>query len=184
MKRITCLTLLILSFAFLTGLYFFVSPLPAQQQVMVKEVAPFVYCCLHHKGPFTDIQNIIGKMWQAMQSQGIFPMGAMIGVYYNSPGEVKASELEWEIGFPISVQNRVLAPLEKKRWEYKSVASSLHIGPYEETGRTIDKILKWMEEHNFSPTGPILERYLDQNPSKVRPEELRTEIWIPCKITK
>ena len=29
--------------------------------------------------------------------------------------------------------------------------------------------------------GPILERYLDEKPETVKPEELRTEVWVPCK---
>lgn len=152
--------------------------------VSVKEILPFTYCCIHHKGPFTDIEKVIGTLIEAMRNQNIFPTGPMIGIYYNTPEEVNPEELEWDIGFPITPQNRVQAPLEKKQWSFTTVASALHTGPYEKTAESLPKIFEWMQKNNYIPLGPVVERYLDQNPSQIKPEELRTEIWIPCKKTK
>lgn len=184
MKKTVPLTLFFLIFSSLSLLITNKGKTSETEPVTIKEVAPFTYCCLHQKGPFTDIQSVIARMWQAMQSQAIFPMGPMIGIYYNAPDTVKPDELEWEVGFPISSQNRVLAPLEKKQWSYTPVASALHRGPYQETGSTFNKIFKWLKEHNYAPAGPVMERYLDQDPAQVKPAELRTEIWIPCKKMK
>jgi effector-binding domain-containing protein len=36
-----------------------------------------------------------------------------------------------------------------------------------------------MKTGGYVADGPLLERYLN-NPMQVKPEELRTEIWIPC----
>lgn len=152
--------------------------------VSVKESTPFIYCCIHHKGPFTDIEKVIGRLMQAMRNQNIFPTGPMIGIYYNSPLEVKPEELEWEIGFPVTPQNLVQPPLEKKQWSFTLVASALHTGPYEKADQTFTKILEWMQKNNYIPAGPSMERYLDQDPSLIKPEELKTEIWIPCKKAK
>jgi len=122
---------------------------------------------------------------QATQSQNIFPAGAMIGVYYNSPEEVKPEELEWEMGFPISAQVNVPAPLEKKQWTFTAVVSAVHKGAYEETGKTIAKMLEWMQEKGLVQAGPLLERYLTMPTPETKPEDLRSEIWIPYqKIQK
>jgi effector-binding domain-containing protein len=55
------------------------------------------------------------------------------------------------------------------------------MGSYETTGETIRKIMDWMEANRYSQAGPILERYLDMNPSEIKPEDLRTEILVPIK---
>lgn len=155
---------------------------PDTAAVSIKKISPFAYCCIPHKGPFTEIENVIKMLMGTSQSQRIYPAGPLIGIYYNSPDEVKPEELQWEIGFPITPQAVPLEPLEKKQWNFTLVATALHTGPYEKTGETILKILEWMKASHYVPAGPVLERYLDMTPSSVPPEKLRTEIWIPCKI--
>jgi effector-binding domain-containing protein len=41
--------------------------------------------------------------------------------------------------------------------------------------------MAWLDAQGYEATGPVLERYLDQNPMAVKPESLRTEIWVPCR---
>jgi hypothetical protein len=91
---------------------------PEKEFVKVKEISSFSYCCIPHKGPFTEIEGIIGQLMQAIQEQKIAPAGTMIGVYYNNPEMVKPEELVWEVGFPVSPQTEVKAPLEKKQWKF------------------------------------------------------------------
>ena len=150
-------------------------------EVKVTDVSPFSYVCVAHKGPFTEIENVIGKLMQAAQSQNLFPAGAIIGIYYNSPDEVRPEELEWEIGFPVSAQANALKPLEKKQWKYSPVATAMHKGAYEETGQTISKILEWMQANGYVQAGPVMEKYLTMPTPDTRPEDMRSEIWVPCK---
>lgn len=155
---------------------------PEKKSISLKEVSPFSYCCIHHKGPFTEIEAVIMQLMKVIQEQNIPPAGAMIGIYYNSPDEVtKAEDLEWEVGFPVSPHVAVQAPLEKKQWEFTPVASAIHTGPYEESGQTVNKVLKWIQNNKLIPTGPVLERYLTMPPPDTKPEDLRAEIWVPCR---
>jgi effector-binding domain-containing protein len=158
---------------------------PARSQelaVTVKDIEPFPYCAIAHKGPYSDIGAVIGQLIGAMQAQALFPQvrGVMIGVYYNSPGDTKPADLSWEVGFVVSAQAAPQPPLLKKVWEHKTVAVAMHVGPYDKTGAAIEKITAWLAAHGYKAGGPILERYFDQNPMAVKPEDLRTEIWIPC----
>jgi effector-binding domain-containing protein len=148
----------------------------------IKDVPSFAYCCIVHKGPLTDMTSVIGQLMQEMQGQNLFPtiQGPMIGVYYNSPGEVQPGELSWEVGFIVTPQATSLAPLYKKVWEYPTVAATVHVGPYAEVGETIGRLLDRIKEQGYTVTGPVLERYLN-NPMQVKPEELQTEIWIPVE---
>jgi effector-binding domain-containing protein len=149
--------------------------------VSVKEVSPFSYCCIPHKGPFTEIKGIIGQLMKAIQEQKIAPAGPMIGVYHNSPEMVKPEELMWEMGFPVSAQTEVKPPLEKKEWKFTLVCSAVHKGPYEETGKTISKMFEWMQANKLKPEGPVLERYLTMPTPDTKPEDLKTEVWHACK---
>ncbi len=150
-------------------------------KVTIQQVEPFPYVCLPASGGFEKIEDIIGQMWQSMQEQNIFPMGGMIGVFHSDPSKVEAKDLKWEVGFPVSEQTSPLEPLEKKQWVFPTVASAMHVGPYDKTGETLTKMYEWIEANGYEAAGPILERYTDMDPAKVDPNALQTEIWIPVK---
>ena len=152
-----------------------------QSAIELKEVTPFIYCSIRHKGPYSDIETIIRQLMMASRNQNIFPAGPLIGVYYNTPDQVKPANLEWEIGFPITPQVLPQPPLEKKQWNFTLVVSTVHVGPYEKTGETIAKMQEWMKANNLAPSGPLLERYLTMPTPETKPENLKTEIWIPCQ---
>jgi len=180
MKKIRTVLFLLLVFSSLL-LILSLQEGTAEEEISVKEVTPFTYVCLAHQGPFADMPDVIGRMWQHTRQQNIFPsLGPTIGVYYSTPDLVQPTELEWEIGFPITPQILVQAPLEKKQWSFTSVISTVHMGPPETVGETYTKIKEWMENNNYLHAGPILERYW-ADPSQVRPEAQRTEIWVPFK---
>lgn len=154
---------------------------PEKKFASVKEVSPFSYCSIAHKGPYTEFEGVIRKLTHAIQEQKIAPAGALFGIFHNSPYEVKPEELEWEMGFPVSPQVEVQAPLEKKQWKFTLVVSAIHEGPYEETGKTLFKMFEWMLANKLEPVGPVLERYLNLPTPDTKPEDLRTEIWIHSK---
>jgi hypothetical protein len=89
--------------------------------------------------------------------------------------------LTWEIGFPVAAGTTVRSPLRKKDWPSATVARVVHTGPYEDSVRAIASLLDWMEREGFVAVGSILERYLDPDPGRIAPPEIRTEIWIPCR---
>jgi len=151
---------------------------PEKKFASVKEVSPFSYCCIPHKGPLTEIEGVIMELMKAVQEQKISPAGPLIGVYYNSPYDVKPEELKWEMGFPVSAQVEVQAPLEKKEWKFTLVVSAIHKGPYEETGKTYYKMFEWMQANKLMPARPVMERFLNMPTPDTKPEDLRTEIWI------
>lgn len=152
-----------------------------ETDVEIRTVQPFAYCCIHHVGPFTEIENVINQLFPVMQSQNISPGGAMIGVHYSDPQEVAPENMEWEVGFPCSAQVSPLKPLEKKVWSFEQVASAIHTGPYEKIGETYIKIFEWMEANGYEPAGPVLEKYLNMPSPDVDPETLRAEIWVPVQ---
>jgi effector-binding domain-containing protein len=85
------------------------------------------------------------------------------------------------MGFPVSSQVEVKAPLEKKEWKSTLVVSAVHKGAYEETGKTISKMWEWMQANKLMLAGPVMERFLTMATPDTKPEDLRAEIWIPCQ---
>lgn len=154
---------------------------PEQDSFSIEDITPFSYVCISHKGPFSDMEKVIGMLLSSMQSQNIRMTGTMFGVYYNSPQTVRPEELIWEVGFPVDPEAIPQRPLEKKLWNFTNVLVGLHIGPYGEKSQTIDRMREWMRVNNYVSDGPVLEKFLDMDPSKLLPEGLRTEIWIPCR---
>ncbi|MBC7362949.1 MAG: GyrI-like domain-containing protein [Candidatus Aminicenantes bacterium] len=154
---------------------------PPPGQVEIRTVEPFAYCCLSREGSFSELEAVIGELMQNMQIQNILPAGPMVGIYYGDPELTDPEKMRWEIGFPISEQIQVLAPLEKKVWSYNTVAVGVHLGPYDKVGETILKMQEWLEANGYDQSGPILERYLDPDPARVSASGLKTEIWIACR---
>jgi effector-binding domain-containing protein len=155
--------------------------LPAPGQVEIREVEPFVYCSLSREGSFSEIESAIAELMRYMQLQNVFPTGPMIGIFHGDPTLSDPNKIQWEIGFPVDQQAFVQAPLQKKQWTFTTVAVGVHEGPYEKTGETILKMREWLENNGYVQNGPVLERYLDSDPSKTTPDHLKTEIWLPCK---
>jgi AraC family transcriptional regulator len=147
----------------------------------LKDVEPFAYCAIAHKGPLSDMSSVIGQLIQEMQNQNLFSAirGPMVGIYPQDPTQTDPAELSWEVGFIVTAQAEPRAPLIKKVWDRPTVAAIVHIGPYGKIGETIGRLVAWMKAGGNVADGPLLERYLN-NPMQVKPEELRTEIWIPC----
>ena len=53
-----------------------------------------------------------------------------------------------------------------------------HKGPYEKSAVTYKRLFAWIAENHKRVTGPTREVYLN-DPAKVTPEELLTEIYAP-----
>ncbi len=161
------------------------SAAPSQSvPVKIETMEPFAYFCLPGKGPFTDMRDVIARLLQEAKQQNAFPSGPLMAVYYNNPSEVSPEGLVWEVGFPVTPQALIQAPLELKEWKYTQVAVGLHKGSYESTGETIGKMLEWIEANGYVRSGPIAERYLDMDLDELKPGDLKTEIWIPVKSSR
>jgi len=158
-------------------------------EVELKEIEPFVYVSLSHKGPLSAIEDVIANLIMTIQSLGVNPQGPMIGIFHTVPGpdDPADMELEWEVGFPIGEQAYIRAreeiktKLERKVWQHGLVASAMYSGPYQEMGEAITDIFQWMEREGYDKAGPVLTTFLEAGTPDAPPSELKGEIWIPCK---
>jgi effector-binding domain-containing protein len=158
-------------------------------EVELKKIESFVYASLHHKGPLSDIEDVIADLITTLQSLNVYPQGPMIGIFHTVPGPDDPAdlEMEWEVGFPIAEQTYIQAregiktKLERKVWEHTLVASAMYSGPYQEMGEAITDIFEWMDSEGYDKAGPVLATFLETGTPDAPPSELKGEIWIPCK---
>lgn len=150
-------------------------------EVVLKPVEPFVYFSLKQKGSFEIIDTIINRLIETARSQNVYPAGPLLTLFHGDLTSIDPENMEWEVGFPVTPQALVQAPLERKIWDYTLVVSCIHAGPYEKIGETIQKMLDWMNANDYVQVGPLVEKSIEADPTKLRPENLYVELWIPCK---
>jgi len=149
------------------------------QEIQIKEIAPFSYAYLECIGSYQQIPGKIGTFMGEFFKQKLWPAGQFFGLYLNSPQQVKEEELKWQVGFPVAKDATVAAPLKKGEFPHTRIAVYLYVGPYENVGSAYGRIVQYIDTSGYKVSGPIMEKYLDQNPQAVKPADLRTEINIP-----
>jgi len=145
--------------------------------IQQKTIEPFYFVALKHTGPYEDHQKVITEFIGLFQQLNQEPTGPMMGIYYNDPSQVPAEKLQWAIAFPVKDSIMVKEPLICGKWTNRQIISYLYVGPYEETGKAYQLMDEYLAKENLVQSGPVIERFLDPDPSKVAPDSLRTEIW-------
>ncbi len=151
------------------------------QEIVIQDTTPFTYAYLECKGSYEQIPAKIGEFMPEFFKQNLMPAGNFFGMYLNAPGQVKEEELLWRLGFPVAADSAVAAPLQKGECQATKIAVFLYVGPYEKVGDAYGKISAFIEQNGYKPAGPTMEKYLDMDPSAVKPEELKTEINLPVE---
>jgi effector-binding domain-containing protein len=158
-------------------------------EVVLKEIEPFAYVSLRHKGPLSAIPDVINDLISTAQARYVSPRGALIGIFHTilGPDDPEDKEMEWEVGFPIGEQSYSQAgegtetKLELREWKHRLVASATYSGPYQDMGETITDIFQWMEAEGYDKAGPVLATFMETGTPDAPPPDIKGEIWIPCK---
>lgn len=83
-----------------------------------------------------------------------------------------------EVGFPVNGTAQASADIRELALPEATVASVLHVGPYEELGATYEALMSWLATEKKTIAGPFREFYLN-DPAVVPESELKTEIQVP-----
>jgi effector-binding domain-containing protein len=101
-------------------------------------------------------------------------------LYYNSPAQVKAEELKWDVCVPLHPLEKVAPPLKKGEYKYPLVAELMYKGPYDSVSSAYPALMQFIARNGCTVSGPICETYLD-DPGSVKAEECRTLIVVPVQ---
>lgn len=153
-------------------------------EVTVKKTEPRTAAFIAMKGPYAQIAETFPWLYDWLREKGYDPAGPPYGVYFNSPEQVPAEELLWEIHCPIGGDVAPIGPDERglgvKRVEGAEVAATMHKGPYHQVGSTYGALVGWIMENGYEIVGPPEELYLT-DPAYTPAEELLTEVRFPVR---
>jgi len=154
------------------------------EAIRVIDIDPFTYCAVEMTGSYDQHEAGFNKLFEQAGQQGL-PMGeSPIGIYLSDPNQTQEEELKWELGFVIPDSIEVKEPLMQKKWEFNQVASRMYEGVFgaEEMGQVYGEIYAWIAKNEYTPAGPLLEKYLSQPEQNAEGEWIgQIEIWIPVE---
>ena len=149
--------------------------------VEIKEMPELRVGSVHHVGPYNQIPEAFGRLNAIAQRAGLFrsPGAAMIAIYYDDPETTPQEQLRSDAA--IAVPNDATLPdgLDDQRIAGGRYARTEHVGPYEKLGDTWARFLgEWLPASgNRIGSGSMYEIYRN-DPTKVKPSELKTDLYI------
>jgi effector-binding domain-containing protein len=120
--------------------------------------------------------QLFGEIMGAVQPTGVAQAGMPFARYH----EMKSDEVDVECGIPLSAAIETSGRVVATELSGGRVATVTHVGPYDQLGTTWQSIMGWVKSEGLTQTGAPWEEYVD-DPTKVDPSQLRTEIYVPVQ---
>lgn len=136
---------------------------------------------ISYKGSYEEVPVLLGEVVGFIMAKGLQMMGAPFGVYFNSPHEVPAEELMYEIGIPFAGEAEEEGRVKIKTEPEKLVLSTVYKGPYSECGIAIGALTEYAYKNGYEVVGPPIETYIS-DPNETPQADLETEMAFP--VTK
>lgn len=128
------------------------------------------------------------KAWEVLLNFAFMPQNKKLitdrlmrfGIGHDNPNVTEPSKLRCDAC--ISWNDKSVKPtgeVQSKSIEGGKYAKFLHVGAYENLKSTYDMVTDWIVESGISLRDkPLFEKYLDVDPREVKPQDLRTEIYV------
>ncbi|NOY65257.1 MAG: AraC family transcriptional regulator [Nitrospirae bacterium] len=107
----------------------------------------------------------------------------MIGISYDSPEITSEDRLRYDACITMNEDIKPEGEIGVQTIPGGRYAVFLHRGPYEKFNETYGAIFSvWLPQSKESlRDAPVFEVYLNRDPRRTKPENLRTEIWVPVE---
>lgn len=122
--------------------------------------------------------NTVGK-----EDKIITPESKFIGISYDNPKMTPEEKLRYGACITVNKEVKTSGEVVSNVISGGKYALFLHKGAYENLEGTYNKIFtEWMPKSGYKFRGaPPFEQYLNRDPRKTKPENLKTEIYIPIE---
>jgi len=150
--------------------------------VVIKNVTPQLVVGMRKRGTYAQIRPMLAGVRKYIEVHGAQIVGPPAFICHETPKDVVRANLlhnaDVEVVIPVSA--RIPGNEEITCYELSggSMAVVTHKGPYEKSASTYKRLFAWIAENHKKVAGPTWEVYLN-DPQKVAPEELLTEICAP-----
>jgi effector-binding domain-containing protein len=142
--------------------------LPAQPIVSIRE-----------RRPTEEIGALLGRsfgdLFRRLALLGAAPMGPPFVIYH----EFAADGIDAEVCVPVGSLVAASGHIQARTLPEMTVASTLHVGPYEECDAAYAALNEWISRTGHEAAGPLLERYLNGPGDVTSPAEYRTQVEVP-----
>ena len=150
-------------------------------KVTIEEMPALRVATVSHRGPYNRIAEAFQRLGGIAGSAGLLrDETMMLAIYYDDPETTPADELRSDAGLTVSDGAQLPAEVIEKRLPAGRYARSTHVGPYSTLGDAWARMMgEWLPNSGHRVgSSPSYEVYRN-NPSNARPEELRTDLYIP-----
>lgn len=150
----------------------------------IRAIDPMPVLFVRRTGPYYQAAGeAFGVLCQFAGPRGLLgPSTRMIGISHDDPHVTDESKFRYDACVSIDREVKTEGEVGLKTIAGGRYAVFLHAGAYEGFGQTYDQIFKaWLPGSGEKlREEPCFEVYLN-SPDQVKPEDLRTEIWLPLQ---
>ena len=125
------------------------------------------------------LAEIFPKLGAFMRSQKIQQLSAPMTFYSKTTG----GELEIEAGVVVPDGTKGEGAIEAGELPAGKAAYFVHVGPYEKLPAAYDKVKEILKDKQMKDKGVSWEFYAN-DPTTVKPDEIKTEIYMPVEEKK
>lgn len=141
-----------------------------------EQPAAVVRSQVEHHGIAEFLGAAFGEVMQAVQRQGLQPVGPPFGRYRPTGAG------GWDVtaGFPVTGPPTSDGRVGATTLPGGAVARTLHVGSYATVGAAYEAVGSWLGTHGYAPAGEPWESYVD-GPEVATPH---TEVCFPCRLVR
>jgi len=156
------------------------TPEPEKSEIAATDMDAMTVVYLEKKGPYQETGKAMGELFALMGKKELKMRNYPMACYYDDPNKVDPKETRYEVFSEFVGEFKGDKELKVKEIPAQKMAKVLYVGPYEKCEPAYKELYGWIGKNNYEVCGPSYEKYLN-DPSKVAPEELKTEIMVPIK---
>ncbi len=150
----------------------------------IRTIDPMPVLFVRRTGPYyQSAGEAFGVLCQFAGARGLLgPASRMIGISHDDPHVTEESKFRYDACVTIDREVKPEGEVSRKTLAGGKYAVFLHEGSYERFQKTYDQIFKaWLPGSGERlREDPCFEVYLN-SPDQGKPEDLRTEIWLPIE---
>lgn len=158
------------------------------EPVRIETLKPFDVYCARHVGDY----NQLGEAWERLMAFAyplkinakknlLGPEAWMIGIGYDNPDVTPTEKLRSDACISADDDVEPGTGIDRKTIAGGRYAVFLHKGAYDKLPDVYRSIFNyWVKEYDAELRDePVFERYLNRDPRRTKPENLKTEIYLP-----
>jgi effector-binding domain-containing protein len=143
-------------------------------EIRVEHVEPRTIASVRRRATIPQLPAVVppacGEVWDYIRAAGIEHPGRNLAVYRDG----EEGQLDVEVGVEVAGPFTGDGTVSCSATPAGTVATTVHLGPYDRLGEAHEAIVRWCRDHHHDPAGPNWELYGHWDDD---PEKLRTDIF-------